>query len=275
MVYRGMDIGSAKPGIEVQAVAPHRLIDILDPAQPYSAASFRNDALREMADILANGKIPLLVGGTMLYYRALQQGLSQLPPANPEVRAHIIAQAKAFGWCTLHKRLRAIDPVAAGRIHPNDPQRLQRALEVYELTGIPLTKHYASGYCQPVPFRFIKFALMPAEREELYKRIAYRFRQMLEQGLITEVMALFKREDLSPNLPCVRAVGYRQVWSYLEGEIDRVTMEKTAIAATRQLAKRQLTWLRAEQNTNLLCSYRFSLAQVVKKIYSYMNHLSC
>ena len=275
MVYRGMDIGTAKPDNKVRAVAPHRLIDILDPAQSYSAASFRDDALREMTDILANGKIPLLVGGTMLYYRALQQGLSRLPPADPKVRAQITAQARSVGWFALHKRLQMIDPVAARRIHPNDPQRVQRALEVYELTGIPLTTHYACGHHQPTPFRFIKFALMPAEREELRERIEHRFRQMLEQGLITEVMTLYKRKDLSPNLPSMRAVGYRQVWSYLEGQIDYATMVKTAIAATRQLAKRQLTWLRAEQGTDLLRSDELSLTQLVKKITYYVNRPSC
>lgn len=274
MVYRGMDIGSAKPGAKIQAVAPHRLIDFMDPAQPYSAACFRQDALREMGDIVANGKIPLLVGGSMLYYRALQYGLSRLPSADPLVRARILEKAKSLGWKTLYEQLRTVDPTTAHRINPNDPQRLQRALEVYELTGVPLSAYFARTESQFVPYHFVKFALVPNDRSVLHRQIASRFDQMLERGLIDEVAALYKRGDLSRDLPAMRAVGYRQVLDYLEGRIDYTTMVSNAISATRQLAKRQFTWLRSEQDAHQLIPNQYSLADLVSRINACLTHLN-
>ncbi len=246
MVYRGMDIGTAKPGADMLARAPHRLIDIRDPADPYSAALFRQDALAEMAAITRNGRIPLLVGGTMLYFRALQRGLSELPGANAEVRLRLAAEAAAKGWGALHTRLAAIDPQAAARIHPNDPQRIQRALEVYELTGSTRTELYSRDTAEPLTYRVIKLAVAPSDRHILHEAIARRFHDMLQQGLIEEVEALRRRGDLTPEAPALRAVGYRQVWAYLGGEMNCEEMTKRAIITTRQLAKRQLTWLRAE-----------------------------
>lgn len=245
LIYRGMDIGTAKPAPEVLARAPHRLIDILDPAESYSAASFRRDALREMAQITAAGRIPLLVGGTGLYFRALRQGLSTLPEANAQLRARLEQEAAALGWEQMHQRLQAVDPVAASRIHPNDPQRLARALEVYELTGKPLSQLQQGGG-EPLPYRVIALVVGPAEREVLRERIARRFHLMLEQGFVAEVEYLYGRSDLGPDKPSIRCVGYRQVWSYLAGELEYPAMTERGIIATRQLAKRQLTWLRQE-----------------------------
>lgn len=246
MVYRGMDVGTAKPGPEVRAVAPHRLIDIEDPARAYSAARFRADARREIADIHAQGRIPLLVGGTMLYFRALAEGLAEMPPADPAVRARIEAQAAQQGWAALHARLARVDPASARRIHPNDPQRLQRALEVWELTGRPLSQIIAEAHGDPLPYRLVKLAVDPQGRAELGERIAARFHAMLAAGLVAEVEALRDRGDLHPELPARRAVGYRQVWAYLDGVYDYATMVARGITATHQLAKRQMTWLRAE-----------------------------
>ncbi len=246
MVYRGMDIGSAKPAPAILTQAPHRLVDILDPAEPYSAARFREDALREIRAIHAAGRVPLLVGGTMLYFRALFGGLSALPSADPAVRAGIEAEAAERGWPALHARLAQVDPAAAERIHPNDPQRIQRALEVHELTGRPLSELQAAEAGEAPPYRFVKLAVAPAERSVLHERIARRFRQMLEAGLVEEVEGLYRRGDLHPGLPAIRAVGYRQVWQYLAGELEREAMVERGIIATRQLAKRQFTWLRSE-----------------------------
>ncbi|MCW8917744.1 MAG: tRNA (adenosine(37)-N6)-dimethylallyltransferase MiaA [Gammaproteobacteria bacterium] len=246
LIYQGMDIGTAKPDAETLARAPHRLIDIIDPAESYSAACFRDDALREMAEITAAGRIPLLVGGTMLYYRALQQGLSPLPPASAELRARIEAEAAELGWPALHQRLAVIDPESAARIHPNDPQRLSRALEVFELSGRPLSVLWRAQERSGFPYRAVKLAVAPAERSVLHQRIAQRFEMMLQQGFIEEVEALYRRGDLTPELPSIRCVGYRQAWRYLAGEWDRQTMSERAIIATRQLAKRQYTWLRSE-----------------------------
>lgn len=250
LVYRGMDIGTAKPDAATLARAPHRLIDILDPAESYSAAQFRSDALREMAGISAAGRIPLLVGGTGLYFRALRRGLSDLPAADPAVRARLEAEAAALGWAALHERLQSIDPAAAARIHPNDPQRLQRALEVYELTGQPLSMLQGRAP-EPLPYCVIPIALA-IDRELLHQRIHERFYRMLELGFITEVEGLFRRGDLRPDMPSMRCVGYRQVWRYLAGTIDRDAMISEATTATRQLAKRQLTWLRSETDTHWL-----------------------
>ncbi|ENJ4476243.1 tRNA (adenosine(37)-N6)-dimethylallyltransferase MiaA [Yersinia enterocolitica] len=243
LIYRGMDIGTAKPSAEELALAPHRLIDIRDPAESYSAADFRKDALKEMADITATGRIPLLVGGTMLYFKALLDGLSPLPSADPQVRQRIEQQAAELGWEALHQQLAEIDPVAAARIHPNDPQRLSRALEVFFISGKTLTElTKISG--ETLPYRVHQFAIAPVSRELLHQRIELRFHQMLDAGFETEARALFDRGDLHTDMPAIRCVGYRQMWSYLSGEIDYDEMVYRGICATRQLAKRQMTWLR-------------------------------
>jgi len=253
LIYRGMDIGSAKPDAEEQRVAPHRLMDILDPAQSYSAADFRRDALREMADIAAAGKIPVLVGGTMMYFKALLEGLSPLPSADPDVRARIERQAAEKGWDALHKQLQTIDPVAAARIHPNDPQRLSRALEVFFISGKTLTElTQTSG--DALPYQVHQFAISPASRDVLHQRIEQRFHQMLALDFEAEVRALFARGDLHTDMPSIRCVGYRQMWSYLEGEIGYDEMVYRGICATRQLAKRQMTWLRGWDGVHWLDS---------------------
>ncbi|ANI30691.1 tRNA delta(2)-isopentenylpyrophosphate transferase [Yersinia entomophaga] len=253
LIYRGMDIGTAKPSAEELALAPHRLIDIRDPAESYSAADFRKDALKEMAEITAAGRIPLLVGGTMLYFKALLEGLSPLPSADPEVRQRIEAQAAERGWEALHQQLTEIDPVSAVRIHPNDPQRLSRALEVFFISGKTLTElTKISG--ETLPYQVHQFAIAPASRELLHQRIELRFRQMLDAGFETEARALFNRGDLHTDLPAIRCVGYRQMWSYLAGEIDYDEMVFRGICATRQLAKRQMTWLRGWESVHWLDS---------------------
>ncbi|MBI6549278.1 tRNA (adenosine(37)-N6)-dimethylallyltransferase MiaA [Xenorhabdus lircayensis] len=253
LVYRGMDIGTAKPSAEEQSLAPHRLIDMLDPAETYSAADFRRDALKEMADITAAGRIPLLVGGTMLYFKALLEGLSPLPSANPEVRAQIEQQAVAIGWDALHQQLQEIDPVSAARIHPNDPQRLTRALEVFRISGKTLTAlTETSG--EILPYCVHQFAIAPASREILHQRIAARFEQMIKSGFEDEVKALYARSDLHTDLPSIRCVGYRQMWSYFAGEISHDEMVYRGTCATRQLAKRQITWLRSWKDVTWLDS---------------------
>ncbi|MCG9789981.1 tRNA (adenosine(37)-N6)-dimethylallyltransferase MiaA [Vibrio barjaei] len=244
LIYKGMDIGTAKPDADELALAPHRLIDILDPAEAYSAADFRRDALNEIAKIHAEGKIPLLVGGTMLYFKALLQGLSPLPAANPEVRKQIEQEATEKGWQALHNELRAIDPVSAERIHPNDPQRLSRALEVYRISGKSLTE-LTETKGEPLPFRVKQFAVAPKDRALLHKRIEFRFEKMIQAGFEDEVKALYAREDLHSDLPSIRCVGYRQMWEYLEGESTLDDAIFRGICATRQLAKRQITWLRS------------------------------
>jgi tRNA dimethylallyltransferase len=266
MVYRGMDIGSAKPDAGTLARAPHRLIDICDPAEPYSAARFRDDAMREMAEITAQGRIPLLVGGTMLYFRALLNGLSTLPSADADIRTRLEAEAEVDGWASLHRRLAEVDPEAAARIHPNDPQRLQRALEVYELTGTPLSELQRSQQAdQPLPYRIVKLAVAPADRTILHERIAQRYELMLQNGLIDEVEALRKRGDLHQDMPALRAVGYRQVWEYLSGSLNYTEMVERGIIATRQLAKRQFTWLRSETELTLLDSLDRRLRETALK----------
>jgi tRNA dimethylallyltransferase len=244
MVYRGMDIGTAKPDASVLQVAPHRLIDIRDPADAYSAAAFRLDALREINAIHAQGKIPLLTGGTMMYFNLLQKGLSELPSADAAVRAQLSAKAEAQGWAVLHEQLQQIDAVAAARIHPNDGKRIQRALEVFELTGKSLTDWQALDIDTLTNYEIINIAVAPEDRAVLHARIAERFAQMLELGFIEEVKELFTREDLSLALPSIRSVGYRQVWEFLLEQYSYAQMCEKAVAATRQLAKRQLTWLR-------------------------------
>ena len=240
LIYRGMDIGTAKPGAELLAVHPHRLVDIRDPAESYSAAEFRADALAAMAEITAAGRIPLLVGGTMLYFKALLEGLADMPGADAGVRAEIEALAATAGWGEIHRQLAEVDPVSAARIHPNDPQRLLRALEVYRVSGQSMTEHRALQ----LPYTVAQLILAPGRREVLHARIAERFNLMLEQGFIDEVSALRERPDLHPGLPSMRSVGYRQVWEFLEGDCTREEMVARGVAATRQLAKRQLTWLR-------------------------------
>ena len=263
MVYRGMDIGTAKPSLSELAQYPHRLINIADPADAYSAGQFCVDALQEIENSLEAGRIPLLVGGTMLYFRALSQGLSPLPKADPSLRQQLAAEAAALGWPELHHRLSKIDPVTAQRVQTNDGQRIQRALEVYQLTGMSLT-----DFCQRTPamqssFSILNIALIPNDRELLHQRIASRFAAMLNQGLIAEVEALRQRGDLSPDLPALRAVGYRQVWRYLEAKLNAEEMQEESIIATRQLAKRQLTWLRSWPDIHIFDSQAPKVAEKV------------
>ncbi|MGR6979873.1 tRNA (adenosine(37)-N6)-dimethylallyltransferase MiaA [Testudinibacter sp. P27/CKL/0425] len=243
LIYKGMDIGTAKPGAAELALAPHRLIDIKDPAESYSAADFRHDALREMQQITQQGKIPLLVGGTMLYYRALLEGLSPLPSADEQVRSKIEALAAEKGWAYLHQQLQQIDPIAAARIHQNDPQRINRALEVYYISGKTLTE-LTETQGEKLPYHILQFAIAPQERAVLHQRIEQRFHNMIEQGFEQEVQVLYQRGDLHPDLPSIRCVGYRQMWEYLRGDYDHAEMVYRGICATRQLAKRQITWLR-------------------------------
>lgn len=246
LVYRGMNIGTAKPTKAEQALAPHRLIDIREPHQPYSAAEFAHDALQEMAEITARGRIPLLVGGTMFYFHALEFGLSNLPAADPGIRAQLEREAGEKGWATLHARLEAADPESGSRIHANDAQRIQRALEIIELTGqtpTDLGRVAADGHS--LPYSPIKIALWPGDRERLRSRIADRFGDMLKSGLVEEVEGLLKSTEFDPSLPSMRMVGYRQVIEYLHGKTDYGAMQSKSINATRQLAKRQLTWIRS------------------------------
>ncbi len=246
LVYREMDIGTAKPSQEERASVPHHLIDIMDPAETYSVAQFREDTLRLVADIRKRGKLPLLVGGTMLYFRGLTSGLDDLPGANPEIRAKLDEEAAQIGWPGMHARLANLDPVTADRLKPNDAQRIQRALEIIELTGKPLSELHSGQPAQALPFNIIPIALEPSDRSKLHERIALRFDQMLKDDqLIEEVIKLRKRGDLHPGMPSMRCVGYRQTWEYLDGKFDRKTLREKGIAATRQLAKRQLTWLRS------------------------------
>ncbi|VXC16442.1 delta(2)-isopentenylpyrophosphate tRNA-adenosine transferase [Pseudomonas sp. 8Z] len=264
LVYRGMDIGTAKPDRATLDAFPHALIDILDPAQSYSAAEFRADALAAMARSTARGRIPLLVGGTMLYYKALLDGLADMPSADPVVRAELEARAACEGWHVLHGELAEVDPASAARIHPNDPQRLVRALEVYRVSGLSMTEHRlrqqagnpdsdTPGAGQ-LPYTVAQLAIAPSERQILHSRIAHRFHAMLEQGFIEEVEALRMRGDLHERLPSIRAVGYRQVWEHLDGRLSRSEMAERGIIATRQLAKRQFTWLRGWDDVQWLDS---------------------
>jgi len=245
LVYRGMDIGTAKPDAVTLAAAPHHLIDILEPTQRYSAAQFRIDALRLMAEITTRGKIPLLVGGTMLYFKALQQGLNELPPADPAIRAAIDEMAAESGWPAQHARLAQLDPATAARLKPTDSQRIQRALEVCTLTGGPMSALLEEEAAADLPYLVTAIALLPSDRAELHRRIEQRFELMLAQGLIEEVEQLRRRYALDPSMPSMRCVGYRQSWQYLEGEFDLSALREKCLAATRQLAKRQLTWLRS------------------------------
>lgn len=269
-IYRGMDIGTGKPDAAILRRAPHRLLDFLDPAEPYSAARFRVDAIQEMADIREQGRVPLLVGGTMLYFKALRDGLAQLPAADPDVRAAISAMAEKEGWAAVHARLAAVDRVAAQRIHPNDPQRVQRALEVFMVTGRSMTDLHArnqAGNSLSEDLMFV--SIQPTERSVLHTRIAFRFRQMLDDGLVDEVRRLRQRGDLHSGLPSVRSVGYRQVWQHLDGEISFDAMVERGIIATRQLAKRQVTWLRSwDKLHNFDSESPETMAKVLKLIHS-------
>lgn len=244
LVYRDMDIGTAKPDAATLARAPHHLIDIRDPDQSYSAAAFRNDAVELMQQAVAQGRIPFLVGGTMLYFKALRDGLSPLPQADAALRAELDAEIARDGIVRLHARLAAVDPETAARLSPNDTQRIQRALEVYRLSGHPLSELIRNAPDNDLPCRLVPLALLPEDRAVLHQRIAQRFDQMREQGLIEELQMLRARYPLQRDMPAMRCVGYRQAWSYLEGEIGQDALREQGIAATRQLAKRQLTWLR-------------------------------
>ncbi len=253
LIYKGMDIGTAKPNAEELKLAPHRLIDILDPVDAYSAADFRRDALNEMNAIVAEGKIPLLVGGTMLYYKALLEGLSPLPAADPQVRQDIESEAERLGWDAMHAQLRDLDPVSAQRIHPNDPQRLTRALEVHRISGKTLTE-LTQTKGEAIPFRVKQFAITPKERAELHRRIELRFNNMMDAGFEEEMKALYSRKELHPDLPSIRCVGYRQMWDYLDGNCSLDEAKFRGVCATRQLAKRQITWLRSWDNLTWLDS---------------------
>lgn len=276
LVYKGLNIGSAKPDSETLRRYPHHLIDIRDPAQAYSAAEFRHDALALMADIVTRNKVPLLVGGTMLYFKVLLQGISELPAADAETRAEIEAMAATQGWAAVHQELAVVDPVSAQRLNPNDPQRLQRALEVYRLSGVPLSEWHAKPLKEPeLPYRFMQFALAPTQRSTLHQRIAQRFEAMVEQGLLDEVRALMQRGDLHLDLPAIRAVGYRQAWLHLQGEMDYATMIDKGIIATRQLAKRQFTWLRSWPELQWIYTDENnkprSLTQMVEQVRTYLE----
>lgn len=245
LVFKDMNIGTAKPDAATLAQAPHHLIDLIPPTQAYSAANFRNDALRLMADITARGKVPLLVGGTMLYFKALQEGLSGLPEANPEIRARLDARAAFIGWPAMHEKLALVDPITAARLEPNDVQRIQRALEVFEITGEAMSALYVKQASEALPYNLLKIALVPSDRKVLHERIALRFDQMLAAGFVNEVKALIaKYPTLTPESTSMRCVGYRQALEYLAGEYDLAELRDRGIFATRQLAKRQLTWLR-------------------------------
>jgi len=243
-VYRGMDIGTAKPSAGEQERVAHHLIDLIDPTQSYGAGRFRADAVRAIGEIQGRGKVPLLVGGTMLYYKALAQGIDALPVAEPGLRAQIDARAARHGWPALHADLAKVDPVTAARLSPNDAQRIQRALEVFELSGKPISELQRSAG-PALPFELKAFALVPEDRAALHQRIAERFERMLKEGLVDELKELRRKHDLHAGLPSMRCVGYRQAWAFLEGEYGKAELREKGIAATRQLAKRQLTWLRS------------------------------
>jgi len=270
LVFKGMDIGTAKPTLAERADIPHHLIDILDPSESFSTGLFRTQALALMDAITRRGKIPILVGGTMLYFNALTNGLAALPEANPEIRARLDQDLQQFGKEAMHQWLADIDPQAAARIHANDPQRIQRALEVYEISGKPLSSFFNEAQDQDLPYKKIRLIIAPPDRKILHDIIAQRFLDMLEQGFIDEVEALYNRGDLTDKLPSIRAVGYRQVWSYLQDEDDIETMTEKAIIATRQLAKRQFTWLRREADA--VC-FQVGQADLLVKVLAEVNSL--
>jgi len=266
LVYKGMDIGTAKPTQEEQAGVVHHLIDIIDPAQSYSVSQFVNDTNALIGDILARGKVPILAGGTMMYFNALINGISPLPKSDEKIRDEITQQAQRLGWSKLHDELRGVDPISGERIHPNDPQRITRALEVYRSTGKTLT-HWQQQEGEKCPYNIAQFAIAPVERAVLHERIATRFDLMLEQGFENEVVKLYERSDLHEDLPSIRSVGYRQMWQYLDGQLSYAEMRERGIIATRQLAKRQLTWLRGwEQVTWLDTFANDNLTKITAKV---------
>ncbi len=270
LVYRGMDIGTAKPEPQILANAPHQLIDIIDPAEVYSAGQFRDDALRLMRQSINKQRTPILVGGTMLYFNTLQNGMADMPEVDDSVKQAIELEAQSSGIAALHERLKSVDPVSAERIHPNDPQRIKRALELYDFTGKTLTKFWQeqaqNKAMSRFPYRRIKIALMPDNRVELRRRITVRFNQMLNQGFVEEVETLFNRGDLHAEMPSIRAVGYRQIWAYLTGEYGYDEMREKAIIATAQLAKRQMTWLRKEKDCNFIDPNTLNTQKVLKNL---------
>ena len=256
LVYREMDIGTAKPSPELRREVPHHLLDLLDPAEAYSAGRFRRDALAAMEEVRGRGRVPILAGGTMLYFRALQRGLAELPEADPALRAELDEAAARDGWPALHAELARVDPIAAARIQPGDSQRIQRALEVWRLSGTPLSELQAAGARPPEGWNFLKLGLAPASRPELHEAIERRFHAMMAAGFLAEVERLHGRGDLHPGLPSIRAVGYRQLWAHVAGECELASAVEDAITATRRLAKRQMTWLRAEPGLCWLASAR-------------------
>ncbi len=263
MIFRGMDIGTAKPDPETLATTPHRLIDFLDPSEAYSAARFLNDARREIDDITQHGRTPLLVGGTMMYYRILQLGIAELPEADPRVREELDRRADELGWPAVHAELEAVDPQAAARIDANDSQRIQRALEVHILSGEAISKLQERGGVGTPDVDFVKLGLWPEDRAGLHTRINQRFDEMMAAGFLDEVRALHQRKDLNRDMPSMRCVGYRQLWEHLDGDCDLAHAVRKAKTATRQLAKRQLTWLRAERDTLLVDSFAADCEQEV------------
>lgn len=272
LVYRGMDIGTAKPDAETLKKYPHALIDMVDPADTYSVGRFREDALQHMADAASQQRVPVLVGGTMMYFNGLQKGMANMPDISDAVRAAIAREAETAGIAAMHQRLATVDPEAANRIHPNDPQRIKRALEVYDSTGKTLSEYWREQEQEndkkdKIPYNRIKIALMPPDdRQALRVRIEQRFDLMLKNGFIEEVEALYARGDLHEDLPSIRAVGYRQVWSYIKGELSYQEMREKAIIATAQLAKRQMTWLRKEQDCNFLDPFELNRQKVLKNL---------
>jgi len=272
LVYRGMDVGTAKPSPEIRAELPHHLVDVVDPADPYSTGRFLEDAAAAMADIRGRGRVPLLVGGTMLYFRAIQSGMAKLPPADPAVRRRIDARAAVVGWPALHAELARLDPAAAARIRPGDRQRIQRALEVIELTGRPLSAAHRQDLRAASRSGDLKLVLAPADRTRLVSRIEQRFSRMMELGLVEEVRTLYERGDLGPELPSIRAVGYRQIWAYLAGESTLPQAVEQAVVATRQLARRQLTWLRAEPGAEWIDPLeKAALAQIEARVGAWLG----
>lgn len=266
LVYKGMDIGTAKPSMEERAGVAHHLIDIIDPSQSYSVSQFVYDTERLIGEILARGKLPILAGGTMMYFNALINGISPLPKSDEKIRDEITQQAQRLGWSKLHDELRGVDPISGERIHPNDPQRITRALEVYRSTGKTLT-HWQQQEGEKCPYNIAQFAIAPADRAVLHERIATRFDMMLEQGFEKEVVKLYERSDLHEDLPSIRSVGYRQMWQYLDGQLSYAEMRERGIIATRQLAKRQLTWLRGwEQVTWLDTFANDNLTKITAKV---------
>ncbi|GGP24012.1 tRNA (adenosine(37)-N6)-dimethylallyltransferase MiaA [Silvimonas iriomotensis] len=275
LVFKDMDIGTAKPTPEELARAPHHLIDIINPEQAYSAAQFRTDALALMHDITARGKVPVLVGGTMLYFNTLQHGIHDLPTANPALRAELHAEAAQLGWPAMHEKLARLDPPTAARLEPGDSQRIERALEICILAGRPMSELLAEPAAGPVPYQLLKLALLPDDRAVLHERIALRFDQMLSGGLIDEVSQLRRQYTLTPELPSMRCVGYRQTWDYLDGLIDLPALRDKGLAATRQLAKRQLTWLRGMDDVTAINCLRPDLPGAVRDAVShFMNNAS-